>query len=212
VDSYRTVAGGLELEIPKIKGSRFLASVAPAADEAEAMAHVDAARRLHHAARHVCWAWRTGEGGELSRSSDDGEPSGSAGKPILAAIVGADLTFLAVAVTRYFGGTKLGVGGLVRAYGGAAAEALAAVEVRVVVPTRPVVVEVGYDQLGVLEAFLAREGLVADAADYGERVTLRFDVPVAAAEALIDRLFEASSGRIRGGLGQSGPARAAITP
>ena len=196
--SYRTVAEALTLEIPKIKGSRFLASVAPAADEEEAMAHVAAVRKLHHAARHVCWAWRTGEGGEGSRSSDDGEPSGSAGRPILQAIVGADLTFVAVAVTRYFGGTKLGVGGLARAYGGAAAEALSAVAVRVVVPTHAVVLTVDYGQMGLVETFCAREGLTADGADYGERVRLRFDVPIEQADGLCERLYEASAGQIRG--------------
>ncbi len=195
--SYRTVAAGLELEIPKIKGSRFLASVAPCADEVEALAHVAAVRKVHHAARHVCWAWRGGPGGDEGRSSDDGEPSGSAGKPIAAALAGADLHCAVVAVTRYFGGTKLGVGGLVRAYGGAAAEALAAVEVREVVARRSVVVAVDYDQMGLVEAFFAREGLVADRADYGARVTLRFDRPEAEAEPLAERLFQASAGRIR---------------
>ena len=197
MDSYRTVAEGLQLEIPKIKGSRFIASVAFAANEVEAMAHVASVRAVHHAARHHCWAWRTGEGGEVSRSSDDGEPSGSAGRPILAAITGAELTFVAVAVTRYFGGTKLGVGGLVRAYGGAAAEALEAVRVRVVVPTLAVRLTVDYDQMGIVETFCAREGLKADEAEYGAQVALRFDVPVADADSLCDRLFQASAGRIR---------------
>ncbi len=198
VHSYRTVAEPLCLEIPRIKGSRFIASVAPAADGDEAMAHVAAVKTLHHAARHHCWAWRTGPGGDVFRSSDDGEPSGSAGRPILQAIVGAELTFVAVVVTRYFGGTKLGVGGLVRAYGGAAAEALAAATVRIVVPTRAVIVSVDYAQMGLIEVFCAREGLTADQAEYGERVTLRFDVPVADAEPMIERLFQASAGRIWG--------------
>jgi uncharacterized YigZ family protein len=198
VDSYKTLAAGLELEIPKIKGSRFIASIDVAEDEADAMAHIAGVRKEHHAARHVCWAWRTGEAGAVSRSSDDGEPSGSAGKPILNAILGAELTFVVVAVTRYFGGTKLGVGGLVRAYGGAAAEALGAAESRIVVPKTTVTVTVDYPQMGVLEAFIAREGLRADDSEYGERVTLRFNVPVREAEPLIERLFQASAGRIRG--------------
>ncbi len=194
--SYRTPDGPIVLEPPKIKGSRFIAAVAPAASEEEAMAHVAAVRREHHAARHVCWAWRLGDGGERSRSSDDGEPSGSAGRPILQAIEGADLTFVVVAVTRYFGGTKLGVGGLVRAYGGAAAEALAAVGITVVVPTERVTVRLDYAQMGVLEAFMAREGLSPAEAEYAERVCLHFDVPVADAAPVRARLVEASAGRI----------------
>lgn len=195
--SYRTPAADLELEIPKIKGSRFIASLTAIEDEADALAHIASVRKEHHAARHVCWAWRTGERGEHSRSSDDGEPSGSAGKPILAAIVGADLTFVVVAVTRYFGGTKLGVGGLVRAYGGAAAEALGEADIRTVVPTKTVTVTVAYDLMGTLEAFLAREQLTPADSEYGAEVTLRFDVPVAHADDLAHRLFQASHGRIR---------------
>ena len=195
--AYRTPAASLVLEVPKIKGSRFIASVAPVATEEEAMAHVAAVRKEHHAARHVCWAWRLEEDGSRSRSSDDGEPSGSAGKPILQAVVGADVTFVVVAVTRYFGGTKLGVGGLVRAYGGAAAEALQEVSIEVVVPTERVRLVLDYAQMGLLETFMNREGLTPAEADYGARVTLQFDVPVADAEPLRERLFEASSGRLR---------------
>ncbi len=194
--SHRVPAGPVTLEIPKIKGSRFLAQVAWVTDTEAALAHVHAVRKQHHTSRHVCWAYRLGDEGAETRSSDDGEPSGSAGKPILAALVGADLTWACVTVTRWFGGTKLGVGGLVRAYGGAAAAALAEVTVEVVVPTRAVVVRLPYDLMGTLEAFTAREGLVASQADYGAEVTLRFEVPVADAEPLVERLREASHGRL----------------
>ena len=195
--SYRTLDAPVVFEIPKIKGSRFIGAVAPAATEEEAREHVAAVRRLHHAARHVCWAWVLGEDGGTSRSSDDGEPSGSAGKPILAALTGRELTFVVAAVTRYYGGKKLGVGGLVRAYGGAAAEALDRAEVRVVVPTSRLVVELDYDQVRVLDAFCAIEGITAAQSDYGARVRLAFDVPVASAEGLAARLVDYSAGRIR---------------
>ena len=195
--SHKVPAGAVVHEIPKIKGSRFIASVAPVWTQEDAHAHLDVARRAEHSARHHCWAFRLGADGAQTRSSDAGEPSGSAGKPILAAIIGADLTFVSVVVTRYFGGTKLGVGGLVRAYGGAAAEALEAVRVRVVVPTLAVRLTVDYDQMGIVETFCAREGLKADEAEYGAQVALRFDVPVADADSLCDRLFQASAGRIR---------------
>lgn len=195
--SYRTLAATAVFEIPKIKGSRFIGSVAPAGSEEEAREHVASVRRLHHAARHVCWAWVIGADGATSRSSDDGEPSGSAGKPILAAITGRELTFAVVAVTRYYGGKKLGVGGLVRAYGGAAAEALDRAEVHVVVPTSRLVVQIAYDQVRVLEAFCAIEGLAPAASDYGAQVKQAFDVPVAAADDVAARLFDYSGGRIR---------------
>ena len=199
-DSYRTLAAPLVHEIPKIKGSRFIASVTPAATEEEARAHLAAIRKEHHAARHVCSAWRLGEDGATTRSHDDGEPSGSAGRPILAAIAGRDLTFVAVGVTRYFGGTKLGVGGLVRAYGGAADAALALAEVRVVVPTTAVRVEVDYPQIDTVERFARSEGLTAAQAEYGARVQLVYEVPVAAAPGFCERLFDVSGGRIRAAL------------
>ena len=193
---YCVPAAALCFEVPKTKGSRFIADVAPAEDAEEAAALVAAVRKREHAARHVCWAWRLGEDGETARSSDDGEPSGSAGKPILAALEGADLTFAVVTVTRYFGGTKLGVGGLVRAYGGAAAAALEQVEVHTVVPTADILAVLDYPDLGVLEAFIAREGVDRPALEYGEGVTATFSVPRGEAAEFAARLVDQSAGRI----------------
>jgi uncharacterized YigZ family protein len=196
VDSYRTPRAPCTHEIPKIKGSRFIADVAVAADVAAALAHVAAIRKKHHAARHVCWAYRIGEGGERTRASDDGEPSGSGGRPILRAIEQLDLTFVVVAVTRYYGGTKLGVGNLGRAYGGAAAEGLARLEIDTIVPTLTVEASVGYDQLGLLETFCVRESVKLPEGAWGERVVFLFEIPVAAADDFADRLVDRSSGRI----------------
>ena len=196
-DSYEVPDAELVEEIPKIKGSRFLASVAPVDSEAEAAEHLERARKAEHAARHHCWAYRLGPAGDVTRSSDAGEPSGSAGKPILAAIEGRGLTNVSVVVTRYFGGTKLGVGGLVRAYGDAAAAALAQVPTRVIVPTRIVDISVPYDQLGTLETIVAREGVERPEGVYGDFVTFAFEIPVADAQGFAARVFDASSGRIQ---------------
>jgi len=194
-DAWRTIEAPVTHEIPKVKRSRFIADVAPVEDAEAARAHVDAVRKREHAARHVCWAYRLGHDGSVSRSSDDGEPSGSAGRPILQAIEGADVTHVVVAVTRYYGGVKLGVGGLVRAYGDAAAAGLAHADVKTIVPTRDVVVEVGYEQLGVIEALCAREGRERPEPTYGDRVTFVFSVPTAEAEGLAARVVEQSAGR-----------------
>lgn len=191
--SYRTVAAALDFEIPKIKGSRFLAFVAPVQSEADAMEHVALVRKLHHAARHVCWAWRTRDGG---RSSDDGEPSGSAGRPILQAIEGAELTEICVAVVRYFGGTKLGVGGLVRAYGGAAAEALERCEVRVVVPMAALELQLSYEDIGLVEAFLAREGAPRPETEYGAGVRMVLALPASEVDDFAERLVQGCHGRV----------------
>ncbi len=202
--SWRTIGTPITHEIPKIKRSRFIADVAPVSDEVAARAHIAAIRKQQHAARHVCWAWRLGPEGAISRSSDDGEPSGSAGRPILQSIEGADLTDVVVAVTRYFGGTKLGVGGLVRAYGEAAAEGLARAEVLTIVPKTTVRATLGYDNLGIIEAFCGRRSIPRPEPEYGEQVCFRFEIPVDDAESFAAALIEASSGRIGVVLEQGG--------
>ena len=123
-DAYVTLAAPARAEPPKTKGSRFIGEAFPVADEAEAMARLAGIRKREYAATHWCWAYRLGPAGAATRANDDGEPSGSAGQPILREIEGRALTDTLVVVTRYYGGTKLGTGGLVRAYGEAAAAAL----------------------------------------------------------------------------------------
>ena len=105
-----------------VKGSKFIAAVIPVSDEEEAKAHLTAIRKKYHDATHNCYAWRIHSVSE--KASDDGEPSGSAGKPILQVLKGSRLTNTLVVVTRYFGGTKLGIGGLARAYSEAVSMAL----------------------------------------------------------------------------------------
>jgi uncharacterized YigZ family protein len=118
-----SVAEPVRHESAPVKGSRFVASVRPVGSEAEARAfHTSVAAEMPDASHH-CWAWRIAAP-VIDRAGDDGEPGGSAGRPILAQLSGRDLVDTAVVVSRWFGGTKLGVGGLVRAYGGAAGEAL----------------------------------------------------------------------------------------
>jgi uncharacterized YigZ family protein len=120
--SFLTLSGPGYAEM-RVRGSSFLAFAAPAASEEEARAVLAERQRLHFDATHNCSAWRLRGG--VQRANDAGEPSGSAGPPILATVEGAGVIDCVVVVTRYYGGTKLGVGGLVRAYGDAAAQALA---------------------------------------------------------------------------------------
>ena len=109
------------VEVDKIKGSRFIVTVSPISTENHFKDILSSLQKAHPNANHHCWAWRLA-GDSRERSSDDGEPSGSAGEPILQRMRRAELIDSMIVVTRYFGGTKLGVGGLVRAYGGAAGE------------------------------------------------------------------------------------------
>lgn len=190
----RTAAAPLTHEVERIKGSRFVVHVAPAADEGTALAVVGSRRDADPDASHHCWAFLLA-GGRV-RSSDDGEPSGSAGAPIARHLAGSGLVDVVVVVTRWFGGTQLGVGGLVRAYGGAAAEGLA----RVAVVERPVVARVQlthpYELTGPVEGVLARFGVVPADAGYGADVHLCVDVPVEDVEGFAAALAEATAGRV----------------
>lgn len=126
--SYRTIQAPSE-GIYKEKGSKFLAFAIPVQHEREVKAFISQKRKEHHLAVHVCSAFRLGADHKLYRASDDGEPSNSAGPPILGQIQAYDLTNILVAVVRYYGGTNLGVGGLISAYRTAAKAALDAAQI-----------------------------------------------------------------------------------
>jgi uncharacterized YigZ family protein len=157
-DRYVSVVDGPEVEL-KVKGSRFLGRVFHARDAEQANRRLHALRKQHHSATHHCWAWRIGTP-EVTheRFDDDGEPAGTAGRPILNQLLGADLYDAMVVVTRYFGGTKLGTGGLARAYGDAARTALDATERSAVRLEAELCVECAFDDVGTVEACLARAG------------------------------------------------------
>ncbi len=194
--TYRTLAGRIRFSPDPIKGSRFIATAAPVPSEAAALAVVGEVEAEFSDARHHCWAFRLRAEGR-ARASDAGEPGGSAGRPILARIEGLELEDVVVVVSRYFGGTKLGVGGLIRAYGGAAGQALdraAIVEVR---ETETLVVIHDYDDTRAVEAVTSRLDLL-DAA-YGATVRRTFAVPVEAVPSLKDDLRSATRGRVRFG-------------
>ena len=125
INTYKTVSGISE-SLYKEKGSKFIAYAVPCETEDEAKIHLEEWRKQHHQARHVCYAYRFGISGDVYRANDDGEPSNSAGQPILGQILSFELTNILIGVVRYFGGTKLGVGGLITAYKTAAKEALEA--------------------------------------------------------------------------------------
>lgn len=127
-DRYLTVARDAEAA-SRERSSKFLAYIYPVKSEEEIRQRLDALRKRYYDATHHCYAWRLGPRGEQFRSNDDGEPSGTAGKPILGQLLSASLTDCLAVVVRYFGGTKLGVSGLIAAYREATAEAIAAAEV-----------------------------------------------------------------------------------
>jgi uncharacterized YigZ family protein len=190
----RTVTGPVTAAIEPRKGSRFEAHLAPAGSAEEARAVVDEVRARHADATHHCSAWRLADGAH--RIDDDGEPGGTAGAPILRHLDGAGLSDVVAVVTRWYGGTKLGTGGLVRAYGDATAAAIEAAEV----VARPVmaIFELvhDYDLSGpVASVVAAHDATVVDVA-YAENVTVHLGVPLDGATAFAADLAEATSGRV----------------
>lgn len=127
-DTYKTITHPCE-GLYKEKGSKFIAYAFPVASKEHAMSIIDETKKKHHTARHHCWAYRLGYDGNEYRVNDDGEPSNSAGKPILGQIDAFSLTQILLLVVRYFGGTLLGVGGLIHAYKEAAKDALSSAEI-----------------------------------------------------------------------------------
>ena len=127
-DLYRTVAAPAEAACRE-RSSKFLAWIYPVRSEEEIRGHLDALRKRFFDATHHCYAWRLGPRGEAFRANDDGEPSGTAGKPILGQLLSNELTDCLIVVVRYFGGTKLGVPGLIAAYKESAAAAIEAAQI-----------------------------------------------------------------------------------
>lgn len=169
--NYRTVRKESSREIV-IKKSRFIGYAKPVETEEEAVAYIDEIKRLHRTATHNCSAYVVGERNQHQKASDDGEPSGTAGKPILEVIKNKDLKNVVVVVTRYFGGIMLGAGGLVRAYtDGAVAGIEAAEEIRLVLH-REVFVDVDYTWYGKLENELRERGMRIGGTDFTDRVTV----------------------------------------
>lgn len=185
-----TLAGPVAHAI-EVKHSRFLAHAAPVVSAEAAMAWLRATGDA--AATHNCWAWRFG--GEY-RSSDDGEPAGTAGRPILAAIDGQALDRVAVVVTRWYGGIKLGAGGLVRAYGGAAAECLRAAPRVAIVETIEATLAFPFGDTGAVHAALAAHGAEQlDERFSTEGAQLRIRLPGTAVDALKTQLRDATRDR-----------------
>lgn len=169
-DLYRTPARPARAEL-RDRGSRFLAVVQSTPSAAAAEDALSAIRAELPGATHHCWAWRLGHPAH-ERSSDDGEPSGTAGVPILQVLRGAELSDVTAVVVRWYGGTKLGKGGLARAYAGAVRGALEELPTRDRFPLARVRLALAYDRLGAVERLVRPPEIEIADAVYGERVEL----------------------------------------
>ena len=171
---YSIPAAPLELS-EEIKKSRFITFIAHTPTVEVAKAWVNEIKQLHPGARHHCWAFVAGapQDSQVYGFSDDGEPSGTAGKPMLAQLMGSGLGEIAAVVVRYYGGVLLGTGGLVKAYGGGVGAALKRLETQIRHQQTPSLIQCDYTDMGAVEALLSsHHGQVLDA-DYGVRVTLQ---------------------------------------
>lgn len=196
-DSFQTVGAPLEHEPDKVKGSRHIANVFPVTSHQEIDSCIKSVRARMPDANHHAYAWRLGRGDNDFRYSDDGEPSGSAGRPILKHIDGRDVTDVLVVVTRYFGGTKLGTGGLVRAYGGAAQEALDLADVVEVIPQATFQIQHAYEDSGAIASILTAYDLQASQSNYGAQVEIEILVPQVQADDFERDLRDATAARAR---------------
>lgn len=166
----RTIATDGSNEIV-IKKSRFICHLRRVATEEDARAAIDAVKKTHWDANHNCSAYRIGVGGKFQRTSDDGEPAGTAGAPMLAVLNKRDLTDTVAIVTRYFGGTLLGAGGLIRAYGQSVTDAVEAVGIVERRPVALIAVDADYSDAGRLEHSLRTAGYELGPVSHGAGVT-----------------------------------------
>jgi uncharacterized YigZ family protein len=193
-EPFRTLAGRGRAEF-SVKGSEFVGHAAPVDSVEGAEAFVAEVREANPEATHNVPAYRVRADPFREYASDDGEPSGSAGKPVLNVLSGQALENVAVVVTRHYGGTNLGIGGLVRAYGRAAKEAVADAGTREAVPHETVRAVVDYDDSGTVRGIVESAATEFEAT-YEERVTFEARVPTVEAEGFRDRLRSATSGRV----------------
>lgn len=182
----------------KVKDSRFIATAAPINNEKEAQSFIAEIKKEFHDASHNCSAWRIGKGGSLKyKFNDDGEPAGTAGRPIIKALENRDLSDICVVVTRYFGGTKLGTGGLARAYGQTAAELLKKCEIEKKYVTQTLEFTAGFDFVGVIHNVMDNFKVDLKESRYGDDVLFIVEVRKTEYTAFRDKLTEATNGQVR---------------
>lgn len=193
-DTYRTVddEGLAELSV---RGSRFIGGIRGVTSVEDADGWIEEWRTAYPDATHVVPAYRIRGDPVREWASDDGEPSGSAGKPLLSLLQGEELEDVVAVVVRYYGGTNLGIGGLVRAYGDTLRQAIADATIDTCEPTVVGIIETSYDDSGTVRSILESAEVMTDAT-YEITVSFDIEVPHHSVEAIEDRVFNATSGRV----------------
>jgi len=192
-DFYLTIEEQVRTEL-KVRNSKFITTATPSSTKEKAKEILGTIRTEFFDASHNCFAYRIGNQGLDFRASDDGEPKGSAGKPILFAIQKYDLSDLIVVVTRYFGGTKLGVGGLARAYSDATEAVLQLCKQKKVHITKPVKIFCTYEDLNIIKNILS-EFAVSFKETYLDAIQIIAEIPISKIEFFNKRIAESTNGR-----------------
>jgi uncharacterized YigZ family protein len=195
-DYFLTIESALRAPEIKVQGSRFIADIFPVHSKEEIETYLNHIRKEFYDATHHCYAYRLGINAEIIRAADDGEPAGTAGKPILIVLEGAELTNVLCVVTRYFGGTKLGTGGLARAYCDAAKEAVALVRVKTVYQTQILKLKLAYDDLALLERLIAKYEGEKKEVVYSDTIELTVAIRLSRVEEFAADVVEKFSARV----------------
>ena len=194
-EQYRMLSKGAQAELVE-KKSRFIATIRPVSSEEEAVAFIEEMKKKYYDARHNCSAFVIGSKGELTRSSDDGEPSGTAGRPMLEVLTGSGIRNIAAVVTRYFGGVLLGTGGLVRAYSGAVKMALEQCETITRRYGVQMLIKTDYNGVGKIQYLLGSKDVVIQDSVYAADVQMTVLVPIEEYDRLCKELVESTNGRV----------------
>ena len=195
MSGYRIITEQAEAEI-EVKKSRFIAALAPCRSEEEARAFLEGIRKKHYDARHNCFAYRIGDPELVTeRQSDDGEPQGTAGKPMLEILKGQGLYDVCAVVTRYFGGTLLGTGGLLRAYSDALKAALEKQAAETLKKGVRIRICCDYALANKVKNLASRSALFTEREDYTENCTLYYLIPEEEAPLFLEKVQEMSAGR-----------------
>ncbi|MDE5698748.1 MAG: YigZ family protein [Lachnospiraceae bacterium] len=193
-EDYVLLMKGAEAELVE-KKSRFIATVRPVASEEEAAAFIEEMKKKYYDARHNCSAYVIGSRAQFTRSSDDGEPGGTAGRPMLEVLLGSGIRNIAAVVTRYFGGTLLGTGGLVRAYSGVLKEALAKCETARQHFGVRFRIKADYNAVGKIQHILAGKNVNVEDSIYAADVEMTVIAPIEEYDRLCKEIVEATSAR-----------------
>ena len=195
-DRYRVLYRGGEGETVE-KKSRFIATIRPVESQEEAAAFIAMMKKQYWDASHNCSAFTVGENNEVTRCSDDGEPAQTAGRPMLDVLLGEEIHNVCAVVTRYFGGTLLGTGGLVRAYSQAVKEGLNQCVVLEKILAEKLVIKTDYSDLGKIQYILGEQKITILDSDYSDSVAVTVLAPVSEADGLKKKLTEGTAGRCR---------------